>query len=370
MSLREPFQFRYMREIVGLFVLGSMLVAVGSLVVLGNAQRWFERRVEVQALFAADKVTVVHQGVPVRLAGENVGQVEDVRSERDGRARIRMKVRLAAREALRADSKAILRVPIAGLVGDLAIELTPGGDAPAVPDDFELPGITQGDLLAELEGVLRELGTDLPALTAEVTQLLRHTNALLAQAEKGQAGTHAAELLARSAAVTGQVERERVVARAAGAVGELEALLASVRKGEGSAGKFATDPAFHDRVARLLDDVHRSWGDVQKLLVAAGKIGDDGSVMSAELRKRADDLPAMLDQTQRLLLRTNQTLEAVQRHWLLRGNVEAPAPLPDPPAVLDRAPSTRGSTPPLSPTVGEGQGEGAPSRVPATEVKP
>jgi len=337
MSLREPFQFRYMREIVGLFVLGSMAVAVGSLVVLGNAQRWFERRVEVQALFAADKVTVVHQGVPVRLAGENVGQVEDVRSERDGRARVRMRVRLAAREALRADSKAILRVPIAGLVGDLAIELTPGGDAPAVADDFELPGITQGDLLAELEGVLRELGTDLPALTAEVTQLLRHTNALLAQAEKGQAGTHAAELLARGAAVTGQVERERVVARAAGAVGELEALLASVRKGEGSAGKFATDPAFHDRVARLLDDVHRSWADVQKLLVAAGKIGDDGSVMSAELRKRADDLPAMLDQTQRLLLRTNQTLEAVQRHWLLRGNVEAPAPLPDPPAVLDRA---------------------------------
>ncbi|MFO0583819.1 MAG: MlaD family protein [Anaeromyxobacter sp.] len=337
MSLREPFQFRYMREIVGLFVLGSMVVALGSIVVLGNAQRWFERRVEVQALFAAEKATVIHPGVPVRLAGESVGQVEDVKNEKDGHARVRMRVRQAARTSLRADSKAILRVPIAGLVGDLAIELTPGGDAPAVPDDFELPGITQGDLLAELEGVLRELGTDLPALTAEVTELLHHTNALLAQAEQGKAGTHAANLLARGSALAAQAEQERVIARAAGVVGELEGLLASVRKGEGTAGKIVTDPAMHERVTRLLDDVHRSWGDVQRLLVAAGKIGDDGSVVSAELRKRADDLPAMLDQTQRLLLRTNQTLEAVQRHWLLRGNVEDPAPLPEPPAVLDRA---------------------------------
>jgi phospholipid/cholesterol/gamma-HCH transport system substrate-binding protein len=275
--------------------------------------------------------------VPVRLAGENVGRVEEVRVEKDGRAHVTMKVRLAARQALRADSTAILRVPIAGLVGDLAIEVTPGGDAPPFPDDGELPGLTQGDLMAELEGVLRELGRDLPALTGQAKELLVHVNALLAQAEAGRAGTHASALLARSAALTGQIERERVVARAAGAVGELERLLASVNAGQGSAGKLVSDPAMHDRLARLLDDLHRSWGDVEKVLAAAGKVSDDSAAISAELRKRSEDLPAMLDQTQRLLLRTNQTLEAMQRHWLLRGSVEEPSPLPEPPAVLDRA---------------------------------
>jgi phospholipid/cholesterol/gamma-HCH transport system substrate-binding protein len=337
MSLREPFHFRYMREIVGVFVLGSLTVGLGTLVALGSAQRWFERHVQVAASFAPEKVTVVHPGVPVRLAGEGVGQVVEVRVEKDRRAHVKMKVRLTAREALRADSTAILRVPIAGLVGDLAIELTPGGDAPPLADDAELPGLTQGDLLAELEGVFRELGADLPALAAEVTRLLGHVNEILAQAERGQAGKHAAELMARSAALAGQVEREQVVARAAGVVRELERLLAAVDEGEGSAGKLLHDPAFHDRVTRLLDDLHRSWGDVQKAIAAVGRIGEDGSALSAELRKRAEDLPALLDQTQRLLLRTNQTLEAMQRHWLLRGAVEEPSPLPEPPAVLDRA---------------------------------
>jgi phospholipid/cholesterol/gamma-HCH transport system substrate-binding protein len=346
MSLREPFHFRYMREIVGVFVLGSVAVGIATLVALGNAQRWFERRVEVRAAFAPEKVTVVHPGVPVRLAGENVGQVVDVKVEKDRQAHVRMKVRLTAREALRADSSAILRVPIAGLVGDLAIELTPGGDAPPFGDGDELPGLTQGDLLAELEGVLRELGRDLPALTSEAAALLGHLNGILAQAEKGEAGRHAAALLARSAAVTAQIERERVVARTAAAIGEVEKVLAAVEGGEGTAGKIVRDPAFHDRVARLLDDLHASWADLSRVLAAAGRIGDDGAAVSAELRKRAEDLPALLDQTQRLLLRTNQTLEAMQRHWLLRGSVEAPSPLPDPPAVLDRAAPLPAKAPP------------------------
>jgi ABC-type transporter Mla subunit MlaD len=345
MSLREPFHFRYMREIVGVFVLGSLAVGLVTLLALGNAQRWFERRVGVRAVFAPEKVTVVHPGVPVRLAGENVGQVVDVHVEKDHLAHVSMRVRQTARDALRADSSAILRVPIAGLVGDLAIELTPGGDAPPLGEKDELPGLTQGDLLAELEAFLRELSRDLPTLTAEASKLLAHVNGILAQAEKGQAGAHAAALMARTAALAGQAEQERVVARAAAVVGELEGLLASVRGGEGSAGKVVRDAALHDRLVRLLDDLHASWADIAKVLAAAGEIGEDGAVVSAQLRKRADDLPAMLDQTQRLLLRTNQTLEAMQRHWLLRGSVEAPAPLPEPPAVLDRAAPVPAHTP-------------------------
>ena len=337
MSLREPFHFRYMREIVGLFVIGSVAIGVGSLILLGAGQRWFERSVPVKAVFAAEKVTVVHPGVPVRLAGENVGRVEEVRVDKAGRARVTMIVRLTARSSLRADSTAILRVPIAGLVGDLSIELTPGGDAPPFPDDGELPGVTQGDFLAELEGVLSELGGDLPALTAQAREMLEHLNGILAQAEAARAGTHAAALMARGAALAGQMEEERVIARLAGAVGEMERLLAAMNSGGGSAGKLVSDPAFHDRMVRLLDDLHASQADVAKLIAAAAKVSDDGAAISAELRKRAEDLPAMLDETQRLLLRTNQTLEAMQRHWLLRGSVEEPSPRPEPPAVLDRA---------------------------------
>jgi len=346
MSLREPFHFRYMREIVGLFVIGSVAIGVGSLVLLGAGQRWFERSVPVKAVFAAEKTRVIHPGVPVRLAGENVGRVEDVRVDKAGKAHVTMIVRLTARRSLREDSTAILRVPIAGLVGDLAVELTPGGDAPPFPDDGELPGVTQGDLLAELEGVLGELGEDLPALIAQARELLEHVNGIVAQAEAARAGTHAAALMARGAALAGQVEEARVIPRLAGVAGELERLLAGVNSGGGTAGKLVSDPAFHDRMVRLLDDLHASQADLAKLLAAAARVSDDGAAISAELRKRSEDLPAMLDETQRLLLRTNQTLEAMQRHWLLRGAVEEPSPRPEPPAVIDRAaPEPAGAKP-------------------------
>jgi ABC-type transporter Mla subunit MlaD len=152
--------------------------------------------------------------------------------------------------------------------------------------------------------------------------------------------------MAHGAALAGQMEEEKVVARLAGAAGELERLVARVNAGDGTAGKLVSDPAFHDRVVRLLDDLHASQADLAKLVAAAAKVSDDGAAISAELRKRSEDLPAMLDQTQRLLLRTNQTLEAMQRHWLLRGAVEEPAPRPEPPAVLDRpAPEAAGARP-------------------------
>ena len=340
MSMREPFHFRYMRELVGVFVLGSLAIGLGTLVLLGARQRLFERSVPVRSVFAAEKVTVIHPGVPVRLAGENVGRVEEVRVDKNQRAHVLMVVHLTARESLRADSAAILRVPIAGLVGDFSIELTPGGDAPPFRDDAELPGLTQGDPLGEIESVMHHLGGTLPALTEKATELLGHLNALAAQAEAGKAGTHASALLKETAAVATQIEEERVAARAAETLGELDHLLASVNRGEGSAGRFVRDPALHDRAVKLLDDLHTSWADLSKLLKSAGQISGDGAVITAELRKRAEDLPALVDQTERVLLRTNQTLEAMQRHWLLRGSVEDPLPAPEPPAVLDRAGAT------------------------------
>ncbi|HSM94286.1 MAG TPA: MlaD family protein [Anaeromyxobacteraceae bacterium] len=343
MSLHEPFRFRYVREIVGVFVLGSLVIALVGLLAVGTGRRWFERRTDLGAVFLAEKAAVIHKGVPVRLAGERVGEVTGIRLEGIERSHVTMRVTTDSLEALRADSKAILRVPIAGLVGELAIELTPGTETSPFPRGAELPGIAQGDLFGELEDVASVLAVEVPAITKQVRLLLENANALAGQAVEGRAGTHAASLLANGSRLVGQLERERVAARAGALLAELDALLAAVNAGEGTAGHLVKDPALHDRIAALLADLHRSWADIAKILEGTGKVAGDAEVLTAQLKKRADSIPAMMDQTERLLLRTNQTLEGMQRHWLLRGSMEGPGPVPVPPAVLDApAPAVEG----------------------------
>jgi phospholipid/cholesterol/gamma-HCH transport system substrate-binding protein len=356
MSLNEPFKFRYVREIVGVFVLGSLAIALLGLLVLGTGRRWFERKADLGAVFQAEKAVVIHKGVPVRLAGELVGEVTGVRLEGIERSHVTMRVRANALEALRTDSKAILRVPIAGLVGELAIELTPGTETAPFPGDQELPGIAQGDLLGEIERVAAVLAVEVPEITKQVRILLEHANALAGQAAQGRAGTHASALLASTARLVDQVERERVAARAASILAQLDRLMASVNAGEGTAGHLVKDPAIHDRTVALLEDLHRSWGDVAKILEGTGKVAGDAGVLTAQVKRRAESIPAMMDQTERLLLRTNQTLEGMQRHWLLRGTVAEPGPPPVPPAVLD-APAA----PPVPPPAPAGDAGASPA---------
>jgi phospholipid/cholesterol/gamma-HCH transport system substrate-binding protein len=338
MSLNEPFKFRYVREIVGVFVLGSLAVALAGLLAVGTGRRWFERKADLGAVFQAEKAAVIHMGVPVRLAGERVGEVTGIRLEGIERSHVTMRVRADALDALRSDSKAILRVPIAGLVGELAIELTPGTETAPYPRGSELPGIAQGDLFGELEDVAAVLAVEVPAITKQVRLLLENANALAGQAVQGRAGTHASSLLANTSRLVGQLEREQVAARAAGILAELDTLMTSVNAGEGTAGRLVKDPAVHDRIAALLEDLHESWADIARILEGAGKLAGDAEVLTAQVRKRADSIPAMMDQTERLLLRTNQTLEGMQRHWLLRGTMAEPGPPPVPPAVLDAPP--------------------------------
>ena len=212
MSLNEPFKFRYVREIVGVFVLGSLAVALVGLLALGTGRRWFERKADLGAVFDADRAAVIHKGVPVRLAGERVGEVTAIRLEGTERSHVTMRVRARATEALRTDSTAILRVPIAGLVGELAVELTPGTEGEPWPLERELPGIAQGELLGELEHVAAVLAAEVPVITKQVRMLLENANSLAGQAAAGRAGTHASALLASTSRLVDQLERERVAA--------------------------------------------------------------------------------------------------------------------------------------------------------------
>jgi len=142
MSTSNP--FRHVREIVGVFVLGALALVLLALLFVGRGQHWFERRAELEVTFPAEHAAVLRHGVPVRLAGEPVGKV--VATARLGhRIRAVLLINGGARGVLREDARATLRVPIAGLVGELGIELDAGSAAGPWPEGEVMEGVAEGD---------------------------------------------------------------------------------------------------------------------------------------------------------------------------------------------------------------------------------
>jgi ABC-type transporter Mla subunit MlaD len=321
------------RTIVGVFNLAVLALLVAGIVVLGGGRRWFEKRAELQVAFPAESAAALRQGVPVRLTGDPVGQV--VLARRDGdRIVARLEIGAAARETLRADASAQLRVPIAGLVGELAIALDPGTEAEPWPEGKILVGDAEGDPAADARETMDRVREQVPVILDRTQAILEKSNALLGQVERLRAVENVDRLVRSLDRLARSVEEERAIAHASGSLARLEELLRGLNEGRGSAGKLFTDPALYDKTAALLDDVHRSWGKIDGLVAASTRIAERAQELADQARGRATEIESLVGQVQLLVLQSNQALELVNNHWLLRGAAPEPgAPLP--PAVLD-----------------------------------
>lgn len=331
--MSRPAALRHVRTVVGAFNIAVLLVALAAILVVGRGRRWFERQAELDATFPALHASALRVGVPVRLAGDLVGRV--VTTAREGAfIRAHVQIAAAARETLRADARAELRVPIAGLVGDLDIALDPGSDPAPWPEGKVIAGEAEGDPAVKARETVDRVREQVPAILERTQVILARTDAILAQVERSRAAENADRLVRSLDRLAVAVERERVVASAADTLERLEELLTSLRDGKGTAGKLFVDPTLYDRSAAVLDDVHRSWSKVDALVSASTRIAERAEELAEAARGRSKDVETLVGEVQLLLMQSNRALDLVNEHWLLRGSIPEPAP-PLPPAVLD-----------------------------------
>lgn len=331
--MSRPAPLRHVRAAVGAFNLAVLVLALVAIVFLGRGRRWFEKQAELQVAFPATHAAALRVGVPVRLAGDLVGQVAATTREA-GQMRARLLIGAAARETLRADATAQLRVPIAGLVGDLAIALDPGSEPTPWPEGKVMPGEAEGDPAAKARETVDRVRDQVPAILQRTQDILEKTDAILAQVERS-GGAESAGRLARSLDRLAVVlERERAVENASASLARLEELLRGIRDGKGTAGRLFSDAALYDRSAELLEDVHRSWGKVDALVAASTRIAERAQDLADAARGRSKEIETLVGEIQLLVMQSNRALDLVNEHWLLRGSVPEPG-LPVPPAVLD-----------------------------------
>jgi ABC-type transporter Mla subunit MlaD len=325
--------FRHVREIVGVFVLGALGLVLLALLFIGRGQHWFDRRADLDATFPSEHAAVLRPGVPVRLAGDVVGRVVATTRGKD-RIRAVLTIHGSARDVLREDARATLRVPIAGLVGELGIELDAGGAAAPWPEGKLLEGEAEGDPAVRAREMVEAFREQVPAMMARTQAILDKTDAILGQVRDSRAPENADRLIRSIDRLARAVEREETVAHASRVLAEAEALLKAARQGGGTAQKLLTDPALYDRSAAVLADLHGSWEKVDALVGASTRVAERASELAEVARGRTAELEALLGQVQLLVLQANRALDLVNEHWLLRGAAPEPG-RPAPLGVID-----------------------------------
>ncbi|MGZ0164676.1 MAG: MlaD family protein [Planctomycetales bacterium] len=176
---------------VGLFAICAMGIMATLVFQFGQFRSLLEK--QYQVLIHFDSAPGVLKGSPVRLNGIPIGDVEKITLDRQ-RGGVLLTLSIAEKYSLRSDSVPRLQQ---SLLGDAAIEFTPG----VSPTDFDrqtiLEGETPPDVMEIVLGMEKQLATTMTSFEAtslEWKQLARNMNSLV---ETNQGSLH--EVVERTA---------------------------------------------------------------------------------------------------------------------------------------------------------------------------
>ena len=226
--MAKPFKFRYVREIVGSFMLAIIILLVAGIVLAGRAQGWFEPSMTLRVRIPSAGLAGLHKGSPVMTLGTKVGLVKKVQVNEDESLEAILALKGDFIRFIRSDSKALIKKQF-GVAGDSFIELTRGEGAEL--EGEYLPSDAQKD--EELVELAQKLVVD---VQQSVLPLL---DQVLAAAK--QYTDLGAEL--QKSAVSAQTLIEN-----------LNGVAEGLNEGEGSAGKLLKDPQTVDELNRLIAD--------------------------------------------------------------------------------------------------------------------
>jgi ABC-type transporter Mla subunit MlaD len=176
--MTPAFKFRNLNRIVGAFVLAAVVVLLTGIVLVGKARHWMERSFTVEVAFRAQDIGLLHTSLPVKILGDNAGQVLDAHLQSATETRATLEIRQSFRKALRADCYAIVHTPVAGLLGETFVEVWPGQSTVPLPDDFIIPGKPGEDLVELAKNSVANFGQ----AAGEIRDLISENRKEIAQA--------------------------------------------------------------------------------------------------------------------------------------------------------------------------------------------
>jgi len=180
--MADPFRFRTLHRVIGIFVLAAFMVVLVGIGLIGKARHWFERTMEVSLDVPVKDIGLLRPGLPVKLLGAPAGEVVAIDSEviSDGAGqwkRARLEVARSFHAALHADASAVIRTPVAGLLGESFIELVPGTSLAPLGNGVSIRARPQEDLLADA----RQAVANVADMAAQLRDLVSENRLIIQQ---------------------------------------------------------------------------------------------------------------------------------------------------------------------------------------------
>ncbi len=222
---------------VGIFVTAALLIGGSFVFVIGNRSAMFASKVTYDVIL--EDVDGLRSGSPVRVAGIDVGTVEEVSFGDDGRVRCRLEVRQDASAFVREGS--VASIGSKGLLGDQLIDITVG----------------EGDPLPE--------GSEIPVRDASLlTSFL------------GDTGSEAEDIVHNVNVATGALARtlddEQVQADLRGIVHSLAELTRAVNESDGTVGRLVRDPEMADDVQGAIRNLSTTSSELSRTMRGVRRI--------------------------------------------------------------------------------------------------
>jgi len=342
--MAEPESYKT-ETMVGLFVLLG-IAAVSVLVFsIAGKQKLFEPRYRLKAEFS--DVAGLKVGAPVRLAGLQVGTVEDLAFTTGGKIVAILSLRKRYRFQVRIDS--VATISSVGILGDKSVEITVGSKTRRIlRNGMEIQTKNPFDVSRFIDRVA--------PMAEKLDKILSYISKL--SGEFAMQDLHLSETMEHAGNIVKKIDT-----------------------GEGTFGKAVNDPALYNKLVRLSDSariaaeevkktaqtVDRASGELPEIFQSTRKTMENLSAVTGDIRTGTKHLPriaAETDEAVRNLHTASRELpaithsfrnaargaedvvEAAKRSWLIRRNLPQGTGRENPRILLDDRPISYGESRP------------------------
>lgn len=181
--MSQPFKFRYVNEITGVFVLGAILLLIAAIFLAGRAQGIFEPKFTLHTEFTTTEGSFgLQKGAAVRIRGDTAGTVAAIKPSSDTTLTATLIIKESYRRYVRTDSKAFVKKALI-ITGDAYIDISSGSAAaPQIEDGSMITCLKDTEIIEQAEKLIANLETNTMPILKQLKVVLDETAPLAVQA--------------------------------------------------------------------------------------------------------------------------------------------------------------------------------------------
>lgn len=299
---------------LGAFVIGGIVIFLGSLFYLGREGNLFNKTFTVSAIFK--NVEGLQEGDNVWLSGVKIGTVKRVQIVSDGEVIVSLSLKDKQNQFIKQDATAY--VGSDGLVGNKIVVIRPGIASSIILDNDTINALSPTDT-QELLNLAKEVGVN----TRSITDDLKLISARLNKGEgifgellhDGPISKDLRETVTALKTTSENTNRLSI---------EAKKLIGDINHGDGLASKLIQDSSYVLSIERTLEDIEqttenakRATAELQSTLTKMNNSDNAISLLTTDTAF-AQTLRTTVDNAQLASKKLDENMEALQHNFLLR----------------------------------------------------